>query len=299
MSKRGSATAVLAGAAIFALAGCGGAPKGAAPDVPGEMTASTASGTASAASGTASAASGTASAASGAASAASGAARVPGARHSAKSATGAGTGTGRGTESGSFVKADSIPFPVAVGNTWVYKTTLGAEVGRTTNRIVSAGPGQDGYEVTMSSATDLPGTTAAAQPVYVFYPDGTIGYPVPAVNGMPVAGVVRWPDAAGLASGRAYHSVLRVQAGQGGTADVTVQGEGTTPVSVPAGTFQASVVTMTIATRAGTVEVTTWIAQGIGPVKTMALVRAAGKTELLTASELRSFTRGAAVGIGS
>lgn len=47
------------------------------------------------------------------------------------------------------MKADSIPFPVAVGNTWVYDTTFGAEAGRTTNRIVSAGPDQDGYQVTM------------------------------------------------------------------------------------------------------------------------------------------------------
>jgi hypothetical protein len=273
MSKRGSATAVLAGAVIFALAGCGGAPKGTVPDVPGQTVASTAPGRTPAASGTA---------------------RVPGASHSATSIAGPHSSTSRGT----FAKADSIPFPVAVGNTWVYVTTLGTDVGRTTNRIVRAGPGQDGYQVTMSSTTDLPGTSAV-QSVYVFYPDGTIGYPVAAVNGVQVAGVVRWPDAAGLASGRAYHPVLRAPVGQGEAANVTVQGEGTTLVSVPAGTFQASVVTMTIPAKAGTVEVTTWIAEGIGPVKTMALVRAAGKSESVTVSELRSFTKGASVAVGS
>jgi hypothetical protein len=93
--------------------------------------------------------------------------------------------------------------------------------------------------------------------------------------------------------------VLRLQSGQGETANVTVQGEGTTSVSVPAGTFQASVVTMTIATKAGTVEVTTWLAQGIGLVKTRALIRAPGGTGFLTTDELQSFTRGAGVGIGS
>jgi hypothetical protein len=274
MSKRGSATAVLAGAAIFALAGCGGAPKGVAPEVPRGTLASTASG---------------------AAPASSGATRAPGDRHSVRPTT----STGRDTGPGSFVKANSLPFPVAVGNTWVYETRHGTEVGRTTNRIVSAGPGQDGYKVTMSSTTDLPGAAAAGQPVYVFYPDGTIGYPVPPVNGVSVPGVVRWPDAADLASGRAYHSVLQLQAGQGGIANVTVQGEGTTSVSVPAGTFRASVVKMTIATKAGTVEVMAWIAQGIGVVKTTALIRAAGKTELLTTSELRSFTKGTVPGVGS
>jgi hypothetical protein len=277
MSKRGSARAVLAGAAILALAGCSGVPDGTAPDVPGATPAGTAHGTTPPA---------------------SGAGRTPSAGHSANSIPGTRTSTSRDTGPGSFVKAGSIPFPVAVGNTWVYQTTAGAAAGRTTNRIVSARPGQDGYEVTMSSATDLAGT-APVRSVYVFYPDGTIGYPVTPVNGVPVGGVVRWPDAASLASGRAYHPVLRAQAGQGGTADVTVQGEGTTSVSVPAGTFQASVVRMTLATRAGTVEVTTWIAPGIGPVKTMTLVRAADGTERLTTSELRSFTRGAAVGIGS
>src|SRR5437879_5942398 len=95
---------------------------------------------------------------------------------------------------------------------------------------------------------------------------GTASGAPPRGAGGAVAVVVRWPDAASRASVRAYHSVPRVQAGQGETANVTVQGEGTTSVSVPAGTFQASVVNMTIATRAETVEVTTWIAQGIGVV---------------------------------
>jgi hypothetical protein len=279
---------VLAGAVILALAGCAGAPNGTAPDVPGQTTASTAPGATS--------------------TSASGSAQVPTARHGANSpatgtatATGTGTRTGAGqdTGSGSFAKADSIPFPVAVGNTWVYQTTVGAAVGRTTNRIVSTAQGQDGYQVTMSSTTDLAGTAAAVRPVYVFYPDGTIGYPVTPVNGVPVAGVVRWPDAAALASGRPYRSVLRLQAGQGGTADVTVQGAGTTSVTVPAGTFRASVVTMTIAMKTGTVEVTTWIAQGVGVVETLALIREAGKAEHLTLSELRSFTRGTVVRIGS
>ena len=205
------------------------------------------------------------------------------------------------------MQADSIPFPVAVGNTWVYRTTADGETGQTTNRIVSAEPASAGYQVTMSSTTDIAGTATAVLPVYVFYPDGTIGYPVPPINGVSVAGGgIRWPDAAGLASGQAYHSVLRIldsQTGQEGNANVTVQGAGTTSVSVPAGTYQASVVDTTIAAKVGgyitTVEVTTWIAQGIGPVKAEELIRAAGQTGLTTTNELLSFTRGAEVGIGS
>jgi hypothetical protein len=264
MSKRGSAIAVLAGAAIVVLAGCTGEPRGTAPDVPGQTAASSATGSTSAAPGTSGAPSG---------------------QHSA-------TGTPAVASPG-FAKADSIPFPVAAGNTWVYKTTLGTEAGRTTNRIVWTGPGQDGYEVTMSSTGSLPGTEAV-QSEYVFYPDGTIGYPVTPVDGVPVSGVVRWPNAAGLASGRPYHPALR---GPGGTVDVTVQGEGTAPVSVPAGTFQASVVTMLIPAKAGTLQVTTWIAEGIGPVKTV--IQVADTSAPGVASELQSFSKGTSAGIGS
>ena len=287
MSKHGSARAVLAGAAIVALAGCTGVGTATAPNVPGEAVGSTSTAAASAAS---------------TAPAASSAAQGSG-RQSATSATSA-----RQREtSKSFVQANSIPFPVAVGNTWVYQTTAGGQTGQTTNRIVSAGPVPAGYEVTMTSTTDVAGTATAVQPVYLFYPDGTIGYPVPTINGVSVAGGgIRWPDPAGLASGRAYHSVLRIldsQTGQYENANVTVQGAGTTSVSVPAGTYQASVVDTTIAAKVGgsitTVELTTWIAQGIGPVKTEERILVAGKTELTITNELLSFTKGAVVGIGS
>jgi hypothetical protein len=266
MSKHGSAKAVLAGAVLIALAGCTGVGTATAPDVPGQ-----AAGSSSAA----------------ASSLASTAAPVSTARPSATSKP--------------FVKADSIPFPVAVGNTWVYRTRAGGATGRTTNTIVAAGPGAAGYRVTMSSTTDVAGTAATIQPVYVFYPDGTIGFPVPPVTGLSAAdGRIRWPDAAGLASGRAYHSVLRVQVSQATQdADVTVHGAGTMSVTVPAGTYQASVVQTTIAAKGMTVEVTTWIAQGVGPVKTEVLIKAAGEAGLTT-SELLSFTKAtSAVGDGS
>jgi hypothetical protein len=205
------------------------------------------------------------------------------------------------------VQADSLPFPVAVGNTWVYRTTVGDKTGQTTNRIVAAGPVPAGYEVTMSSTTDVAGTATADQPVYLFYPDGTIGYPVPAVNGVSVVGGgIRWPDAAGLASGRAYHSVVRIldsQTGQYENANVTVRGEGTTSVTVPAGTYQTSVVETTITAKVGgdttTVEVATWIAQGTGPVQTAVLIQTGGKTELTTTNVLLSFTKAAVTGVGS
>jgi len=283
MSKHGWAKVVLAGAAIIALAGCTGVGTATAPDVPGETGQSTSTGATSPASSSGPGAS---------------------ARQSASSVT----GTRQNAASQSFVKANSIPFPVAVGNTWVYQTTTSGQSGQTTNRIISAGPGPTAYQVVMASttATAIAGTAYSTQADYYFYPDGTIGYPVPSANGVSVAsGMIGWPDAAGLASGRAYHSVLRIldsQTGQDENADVTVQGAGTTSVSVPAGTYQASVVDTTIAAQRGgnTMTETIWIAQGIGPVKITLLIRAAGQADFTSTSELVSFTKATnVVGDGS
>jgi len=266
MSKHGSARVVLAGAAIVAtaaLAGCGGVPNGTKPDVPGENAGGTAAAAAT----------------------------------SRLSSTAPLTAQQRAIAAKSFAKANSIPFPVAVGNTWVYQTQAAGQSGRTTNRVVGAGPGSAGFRVTVSSTTDIGGSASTVVPVYTFYPDGTIGYPVPSVSGVPGSGSdIRWPDAAGLASGKVYHSVLHIQ---GGNADVTVQGTGTTSISVPAGTYQASVVKTTISAQGQTVEVTVWIAQGTGPVKIQVLVRVPGGTGLTT-NELLSFTKAvSAIGDGS
>ena len=127
------------------------------------------------------------------------------------------------TTSNSLVAPASIPFPVAVGDTWVYQTTaLGGANSLTTNKIVSAGPTAAGYQVTMSETTGLAGSVTTAQQVYIFYPDGTIGYPVTDANGVSVTGNgVRWPDAAGLASGQVYHSALPVRVSQAGGATRT------------------------------------------------------------------------------
>jgi hypothetical protein len=114
-------------------------------------------------------------------------------------------------------------------------------------------------------------------------------------------GSIRWPNAAALASGRAYHSTLQIQVGSGQTEDagVNVYGAGTETVIVPAGTYQASVVVTTITAKGETIVVTTWIAQGVGTVKTQIQVNGAGAAGLTT-QELLSFTKAkSVVGDGS
>lgn len=278
MSKYRSARTILAGAAVIALAGCGGSGGGAHPEV--SMGVGTSGG-----------------ASTGPASSVAGASR--------------GSGSSSATPN-SFVASPSIPFPVAVGDTWVYQTTVASineKNSVTTNKVVSAVPTSAGYQVTMSETTDVGGSVTTLRPVYSFHPNGTIGYPVPQANGvLVVSSGVLWPDAAGLASGRAYHSVLRVGVNQAGSsryenANVTVQGAGTATVTVPAGTYHATVVDMTIATQVGnfgtTVEVRTWLAPGTGPVKSVTLIHGAGRTELSTTNQLLSFTQGAVRADGS
>jgi hypothetical protein len=264
MSRYRSARAVLAGAAVIALAGCGSA-----------------AGTSSAASSNSPA---------GAASSPAGTA----------SATAAATPT---ASSGSFVAAGSIPFPVAVGNTWVYDvvTNINNAHAFDNKKVTGVTTVTGGHQVTMTDSLG-PGSANTAIEHYLFYDNGQIGFPVSDHHGVSVVSGngVLWPDAAGVASGRPYHSVLNIKlsSGQYETANVTVQGGGTQSVSVPAGTYRATLVNMTMVTKVGsfttTAVVKVWTAPGTGPVKTEQLIRAAGKTQLITTSALVSFTKQAA-----
>jgi hypothetical protein len=259
MSMFRSARAVLAGAAVIALAGC--------------ASASSSGGTA-------------------AGSATSGGASSPAGSPGTPSAT-----------ANSSVASGSLPFPVAVGNTWTYQTvsSINNEHGIVTNRVLSVTPVPGGRRVTMSSTVVLGQTTKTTQQNYIFYSDGKIGYPVDQAGGVSVVGGsgVLWPNAAELASGQAYHSVLRIRLNTTSsvqTANVTVKGGGTQSVSVPAGSYQATVVDMSMDMMIGgfssTAVVTTWDAPGIGPVKTEEVIQAGGKTEAITTEELLTFTKG-------
>jgi len=296
MSKHVPALVSVALAGLV-VAGCSGVPKGTAPQVSSQTTPTTGA-TSSAGSASQSAQSSTA-----APSASSSGQGSPGPAGSSGT-DGEPVGVRQGVASKSFAKANSIPFPVRVGNTWVYQTKIGSASGRTTNRIVATGAGSAGFLVTMSSATNVTGASSSGTAGYTFYPDGTVGYPAPAINGVSVTGGgIRWPNAAALASGRAYHSTLKIQVGSSGQtqdAGVNVYGAGTETVTVPAGTYQASVVETTITAKGETVVVTTWIAPGVGTVKTQTQVNGAGAAGLTTTEELVSFTKAkSAIGDGS
>src|ERR1035437_9462903 len=150
---------------------------------------------------------------------------------------------------------------------------------------------------TSSSASAKP--TPTEDDAFFFYSNGTIGYPVTGGEVSVLSPGVLWPSAAGLASGRAFRSVLRVKVNKTGPAqdaNVTVQGQGTHTVTVPAGTYQATLVTMIMSVRVGGFgsdeEIETWVAPGTGPVKSQVFLLAGGRSKLTTTEELLTFTKG-------
>jgi len=170
-----------------------------------------------------------------------------------------------------------------------------------TKKVVDVTPMPDGHQVTMSDSAG-PGAADSTLQHYLFYGNGQIGFPVNEAHGVSVVSSngVTWPDAAGAASGRPYHSVLNIKlsSGPSETAAVTVQGGGTESVTVPAGTYRATLVTTSIVSTVGSfTSISTlkvWTAPGIGPVKTEQLLTAGGKTKPTTTTTLLSFTKQAA-----
>lgn len=200
--------------------------------------------------------------------------------------------------------AATVPFPVGVGDTWTYKTTYG----RTVNKMTAVTPVSGGQQVTMSSAITSLGTTSNDTAYYVIHSDGSISLPFSQFDTNSsgtsvklISGSIFWPPAAELTSGKAYHDTLRIEFIEGGVkqkvdAHVTVQGAGTQSVTVPAGTYNATVVNMTMAETihgiAVSSEVRTWLATGVGPVKSEVILDEAGTDHVLAENRLISYKAG-------
>ncbi len=199
----------------------------------------------------------------------------------------------------------SVPFPVAQGNTWKFKVTTAAGDGTTVSTMSSVVPVAAGQQVTMTSTNDILGTTTTNSSTYVFESDGSIVYPLSeneVSSGVSVSGSgVVWPSAAVIDSGKPSTSELKLTIKADGetidtTAHITVQGAGTQTVTVPAGTYTATVVDMTEAFSiegiTASIEIKTWLAPGVGPVKDEVLTNDAGASAVSASEELESFTKG-------
>ncbi len=231
----------------------------------------------------------------------------------------AGTSTGSSSSSStsgggstSTVSVASAPFPATVGNTWIYKTTVGltGTTGKDVNKITAVKPVSAGQQVTMSSVNTIDGNTNSSTAYYIMEPNGAISLPFSQFSAAQTAGTqvklvsggIAWPPAADIASGKPYHSTLNIEYVQGGktqkvTAHVTVKGAGTSTVTVPAGTYSnATIVEMTMAeTFEGfkvSIEVKTWLANGVGPVQSEAIINELGADHIASENQLISFTKG-------
>jgi hypothetical protein len=220
---------------------------------------------------------------------------------SASSSGSASSGSAKSVSTGSGAVAF---FPLAVGNKWVYVDKLSGEQGTVRNQVISVTPIASGSKVVMKDSDDLgggaPNTTTSA---LIIHSDGSISVPMTTVGDSfkIESGSVIWPSAAQLASGQPHHDTLVMTttiAGQTNTirAHVVVKGEGTQTVTVPAGTYQATVIDEVMSEKfsgmAIDMDIRTWVANGVGPVKTELTTNAAGKSTVANDEVLKSFTKG-------
>jgi hypothetical protein len=233
----------------------------------------------------------------GASAATSGAASLPATSSSAPASSAA-------SGSSAVVPASALPFPVAVGNTWVYSSSVpsAGSASTVTNKILSVAPAPGGTRVTESYTTSL--TSKTVHTTYIFHSDGWITFPLSQVSGgtlVSSSGGILLPDAADIASGRPYTSVVTIGLKENGrqlneTAHITVQGAGTATVTVPAGTFTATIVDMTMTWSTTSIPVSIqirdWVANGTGTVKSEATIHEAGLNQAVSTQELQSFTKG-------
>ena len=184
---------------------------------------------------------------------------------------------------------ESIYYPVAKGNTWVYSIDYGSGTTVTDTEVMTAVmPEGDGSRVTIGrtfhwedgSQPDLVDSVD-----YVFAADGSLTVPfqsIPSAGGTVTvtSGTMVWPTAAEFEAGTAKTGRIEASVDAGGTTmketvDFTIAGAGVEDVTVPAGSYsarklsQALVVSLPdLGVEGITVNAVTWLAEGVGPVKT-------------------------------
>lgn len=187
------------------------------------------------------------------------------------------------------VSIASAYYPVAQGNTWVYSIDYGSGVTVTDTEVMTKVVAEgDGVRATIErtfvwddgSQPDVVSTVD-----YVFHPDGSLEVPfqsIPSAGGTVTveSGSLVWPTSAAFADGTPQTGTITATVDSNGqmikeTIDFTITGQGSEPVTVPAGSYTALklaqnlVISLPDLGVSGlTVDAVTWLADGVGPVRT-------------------------------
>lgn len=229
----------------------------------------------------------------------SGSSSSGGSSNGGKSASSSGSSS---SGSGSAVTTAAY-FPVGVGYTWKYNQQGYGSTGTVTNRVTAVTSVSAGEQVTMSSDITNPKDTLTHETL-IIRSDGSVEVPMNQFGSEVTlkSGSVVWPSAAQLASGQPYHNTLVMVLHEDGKNQtlrmpLVVKGEGTSSVTVPAGTYQATKIVETMDTSIDgykmTMSVDTWVANGVGPVKSAVYSGLLGGSgsKPATEEELTSFTK--------
>jgi len=192
----------------------------------------------------------------------------------------------------------STVIPAQLGDTWVYavdSTALGK--GTETSRISAVTPAAGGQRATLMTSLRLAG---AKQPFrfasqFIAGADGSVKFGSTSFMGSRLASAnVNWPSPASLTPGHPRTSTVTGSfLGFKTTERLTITEVGPATVTVPAGTYQATLLEQIVTSHGGGREVIkSWVANGIGQVKTDTSVLVKGAREVSLVQELTSFTKG-------
>jgi hypothetical protein len=223
--------------------------------------------------------------------------------HSSGSSTSSSSSGGSGGSTASGITTAAY-FPIGTGYTWVYKESGFGGKGTSTQKVLSVTPSAAGQVATLSSTITYPEKKTTKETL-IFRPDGSIEVPLTQFGASVTveSGTIVWPSTAQLASGQPYHDTIVMKIDEAGQHEtlkmpVTVRGQGTSSVTVPAGTYQAALINETMATSIDgykiSMAVRTWVANGVGPVKSEIFSDMLGSSSSspISTQELMSFTKG-------
>jgi hypothetical protein len=225
----------------------------------------------------------------------------------AGSATSSASGTSSASPAAVVASSGSLPFPTTVGDTWDYSNSNGTT---SQNKITSSTAVAAGQQIAIAIAFKDNGTTTHESWDYIVQPTGQISLPTSQLTSSMssagasvklVSGGIFWPTSAQVSSGQPVHSTLVMQITVEGktqtiTEHITSTGEGSQTVTVPAGSYTATVVN--VAETADfdgfntTIDSKTWLAPNVGPVQSELITVDGGKTSLSNKQVLTSFTKG-------